>query len=79
MELLKLVGTNGIEHWVNPLKVSRVTFTQETTTAGLPNEDGTPADPIVTPASLVVHLDTGFSIQVPDDLATLVDKLDKVG
>jgi hypothetical protein len=83
MELFKLTGTNAVEHWVNPLKISRVTFSPATTTTmpGIPTPENLVPEPIMInePASLVIHLDTGFAIQTADNVADLIDKLDKVG
>jgi len=81
MELLKIDSINSSEHWINPTKVARVTFTPAGTfsTPGIPTaEDPNPA-PIITPvpASLVVHLDNGFSIQVADAVEDIIDKINK--
>jgi hypothetical protein len=83
MNLFKFDGTNSVQHWVNPLKIARVSFTPETTETTFPPptfpEPDPPAEPIITvvPASLVVHLDNGFAIQVADNKEDLLDKLDK--
>lgn len=66
MELLKITGVNDTQHWINPTKILRVTLTP----SALDGE-------IVLPPTLIVHLDSGFSIQVADSVDDIVDKINK--
>lgn len=95
MDLMKFVGTNGTQHWANPTKISRVTFTESSVipavTVFVPGHlelpDGTPAVPDKTiivepekivPPSLIVHLDTGFAIEVANSASDIADLLTKI-
>ena len=71
MDLMKINGTNAAEHWINPTKISRVTYTPQI-------EIPTPGEPTIVPPSIVVHLDSGFAINVADSAQDIVDKINKV-
>jgi len=81
MELITFTGTNGSQHWLNPLQISRVTFTPASTSIPPPviGDDGIPIPqlPVPVPPSLIIHMTSGFSIQVADSVDDITEKINR--
>ena len=72
MDFVKFDALNGVKHYVNPIKIIRVTYTPPiTTTIG----EGT----VVDPETIVVHLDNDFAFQLDEPINDVINRLDVIG